>query len=171
MWSPFRAGAGLRILFSTRRGGSPVRVLAALLALILVLPMTLTDAQARSPDRPVILLGCPGGADPLCQAMIQALARAAAGPQVIRRVAQSAATPTRPGDLGVSVHVARAQGGALSVHLEWQTTPNGPRQTGPARRMEEPATAQAPANPQAYDRFTHDLLRATPALHAALTAS
>lgn len=155
-----------RLSLGAARCGFLLALLAA--GLLLVTP---AQTQARSPDRPVILLSCPDGQDArdrLCQVMIQALARAAAGPQVIRQVPRGAETPARPGDLGIALHLAQDDLGALAGHLEWQT-PGGPLRKGPTLRV---ALAGAGASQQAYEQFTNGLLKATPGLDSAIhTAS
>lgn len=140
-----------------------------LLAVILI--MAAPQGQARSPDRPVVLLSCPGGHgpyDPLCQAMIQTLAQAASGHAVIRRVPRGQEAPGRAGDLGIALHVSQRGDAALAGHLVWQTGRGGPSRKGPALRM----TADgADLSHHAFQQFTQGLLKATPDLIAALRAA
>lgn len=129
-----------------------------------------TSAEARSPARPVILLSCPAAdaRDPLCQAMIQALAEATGGRgAVIRPVPRGQEAPRRPGDIGVALYLddsAPAPGG----HLEWQAADQsgaGPRQRGPDTRLDASGAA---LTPQSYASFTRELITATPGMAAAL---
>ncbi|RVV97626.1 hypothetical protein EKE94_13935 [Mesobaculum littorinae] len=132
--------------------------------------MTAPAGQARSPERPVILLSCPEGEgmqDPLCQAMIQALARTAVGPHVIRRVSRGDEVPGRSTDIGVALYVSQSDDSGLAGHIEWRTE-EGAVQTG--------SSVQAPSGDGAvsaktFDDFASLLLNATPALIKALAAA
>lgn len=66
----------------------------------LVLWQAGAEPVSARPDRAVILLGCERASDPLCQAMIQELARKAPG-RVPRIVPPGQDSPSRPGDLGL----------------------------------------------------------------------
>ncbi|MCM2563867.1 hypothetical protein M8756_17245 [Lutimaribacter sp. EGI FJ00015] len=152
------------------RPDGPRRRLLGAFLLAVALMTGVSAPQARSPDRAVIRLSCPENAqprDPLCRAMIQALAETAAGPTVIRTVARGDEAPTRPGDIGMALHVTKHGDGVLSGHLVWQKGPDGARQTGQAHRMTLRDTS---FSPEICEQFTRELLKATPDLHATLTA-
>ncbi len=117
-----------------------------------------SGAEARSPDRPVIRLNCPEeAAAALCRSLIQSLSEMAPT-AVIRRVPAHDVTPTRPGDLGVSLVVAKAGAEQITGRLDWQQGA-GARHTGPAVRFGAEG---------AHEAFARALVKASPDMRAAL---
>ena len=121
--------------------------------------------QARTPDRPVILLSCPPGMPGLCQAMEQSLVRASPAPVIVRIVPRGGEAPTRPGDLGIALHLDDLRPDSMQGHLEWRRGPGGTPRTGPALRID---AMDATLSPGSYAQFTTDLIRVDAAMRQAL---
>lgn len=142
------------------------------------------SAEARSPDRQIVLLHCAeagqvktgqlkaGSAQgaALCRALVQALAEAAgaagASP-VIRQVGAGATVPRRPGDIGVTLRLDGSGASWISGHLEWHRS-DGATGVGPELRQD---VMDATGGPQPLAGFARGLIKATPEIAAALRPS
>lgn len=128
--------------------------------------------EARSPDRQVILLHCSGAtdsglADALCREIVQALAEtagAAGSGAIVRQVSADKASPGRPGDLGVTLHVDGDGLSSLAARLNWQ---QGRQKaiSGPEIRIDVMDRTLGSAQ---LARFARDLITATPGISNAL---
>ena len=142
------------------------------------------SAEARSPDRQIVLLHCAeagqvetgqgkaGSAQSaaLCRALVQALAEAAgaagASP-VIRQVGAGATVPRRAGDIGVTLRVEDSGASWISGHLEWHRS-DGTAGIGPELRQD---VMDATGGAQPLAGFARGLIKATPEIAAALRPS
>jgi hypothetical protein len=121
--------------------------------------MSLAAGMGR-PAPPVVRLACPPEApEPLCSALVQALAEAGPGFVVTREAGALA-----PGDLAVVLVVESARADALDARLDWQGAGAVTRGAGLGLVAMDSAL-----RPAMLARFAAELVAAAPGLHDALT--
>ncbi|PWK55569.1 hypothetical protein [Roseicyclus mahoneyensis] len=128
-----------------------------------------TDAMARSPERPLVLVECrlgPTTDDALCRAMIRAISDLATSGAIVRQADDSATLG--PSDLGVTFVLDSRDAMGISGHLEWRAGPDEARHSGPVLRLD---VVDAVLSPAMYPNFARSLLQVDPDLSARLRSS
>lgn len=139
------------------------------LALAAGLGAMTTDAVARVPEQPIVVVDCrlgESGDDALCRAMMDAIAALAAPTAVLRHA--DAPGPLRDADLGVTFVLDHRDDMGLAGHLEWQVGSDGTRHSGPVVRLDVMDTT---VSPSLYPGFARSLLQVDPGLSATLQTS
>ena len=103
--------------------------------------------------------------DPLCHALLRALADETGGHAVVRRAAPSEQAPPRETSIGVYLQIDTMDDNGLIGRLDWQIGTSGARQVGPTVQID---VMDAPLSDVIIERFAQGLLQSTPELQLEL---